>query len=311
MNPRRLAPLVAIVLLAAACGGTATPTEVGSGPTTTVATSTTTASPTTTADPTSPEARLAAARGLWAVNGLDSYSIETRQSCFCPQVSWVDTVVNGKVVSHEPTTQDAFFDPGARTMQDLFDEIDAAMSEGYASIDLQFDSSTGALTSWWVDVSEMMADEEHGVTVVSLETIPDSVDVSLLADDYGCGYGFAKGSADQSLAVRISSKDSGPGDGPAIQGPITLPDPSWTAEVVDGANLFSNWCNDVIQTSDPIPVTIQTWTIVAGTLTINQLAADGSTTGLLTGAIAESSTGVRVPLDDIALANDCWGCFAG
>jgi len=311
MNPRRLAPLVAIVLLAAACGDTATPTEVGGEPSTTLAGPTTTVASTTTTDPMSPEAQLSAARQLWITNGLGAYSIETRQSCFCPQVSWVDTVVNSAVVSHEPATQDAFFDPGPRTMEDMFDEIEAAITEGYASIDLQFDPDTGAVVSWWVDVSEMMADEEHGVEVISLEAIPDSVDSSLLTNDYGCGFGFAKGSADQRLALRIRSNDFGPGSGPDVSSPITLPDAAWTAEVVDGANLFSNWCNDVIQASDPVPVTVQTWTVVAGTLTIGQQSPDGAATGSLTDAVAESLTGIRVNLDHIELANDCWGCFAG
>jgi len=311
MNPRRLAPLVAIVILAAACGETATPTEVGGEPSITAANPTTTITSTTTTDPTSPEARLSAARQLWATNGFDAYSMETRQSCFCPPATWIDTVVDGAVVSHDPTTQDAFFDPGVRTMQDMFDEIEAAITEGYASIDLQFDPNTGAVVSWWVDVSEMMADEEHGVEVISLEPIPDSVDSSLLTVDYGCGFGFAKGSADQRLALRIRSNDFGPGPGPDVSSPITLPDPAWTAEIIDGANLFSNWCNDVIQASDPVPVTVQTWTMVAGTLTIDQQSPDGSATGSLTGAIAESPTGIRVNLDDVELANDCWGCFAG
>ena len=182
MNPRRFAPLVAIVLLASACGGSPTPTEVGSGPSTTdvtiASTTTTTPATTTTIDPASPEARLAAARARWADSGPKSYTIETRQTCFCPPTTWVDTIVNGVVVSHESMAKDAFFDPGARTMEDQFNEIGAAITEGYASIDLRFDSETGALISWWVDVSEMMADEEHGVEVISFEPITDVVDQS-------------------------------------------------------------------------------------------------------------------------------------
>ncbi len=309
MNPRRFAPLVAIVILAAACGGTQPPTEVSGEPPGTTAATTTTTDPTTTLDPASPGARLAAARDRWAVNGLQAYSMETRESCFCRPETWIDTVIDGAVVSHDPTSHDAFFDPGARTMEDLFDEIEAAITEGYATIDLEFDPNTGAVVSWWVDVSEMMADEEHGVDVISLDPIPDSIDSSLLTIDYGCGFGFAKGSVDQRLALRIRSNDFGSGSGPDVAVPITLPDPGWTVEVVNGTNLFSNWCSDVIQPSDPSPVTIQTWAVIGGTLTIDEQSPDGFATGSLTGAIAESPTGIRVDLDDIELSNDCWGCL--
>jgi len=313
MNQRRLASLVAIVLLAAACGGTPSPTEVGGeSPTSTVtAPNTTTPPTTTTVDPSNPTARLAAARALWAETDLSSYVIETQQSCFCPQASWIDTVVNGEVKTHRPATPDAFYDPGARTMEDLFDEVSSAITDGYAKLDLKFDTTSGALVSWWVDVDERMADEEHGVTVLSLTSLPGAIDASALADDYGCGFGFAKGSSDQGIAIVIRSTEFGPGDGPDVSTPITFPAAGWSAEVEIGADLFSNWCNDVIQTSDPVPTVAQSWPLVEGTLTFAESGPAGTMAATLVGAAIGPPDGDVVQLDDIALTNDCWGCFPG
>jgi len=174
MNRRFAAILTVLVLLAAACGDDATTETSGEtgGSTTTSSTSTssTTTPSTTTPDrPDTPEARLSAARSLWADNGPASYRLTTQQLCFCPETVWIDTVVDGQVVAHEPVSQEAMFDPGEHTMETLFDEVEAVIDDGYATLDLDFDPETGGLRRYWVDISEMMADEEHGVEVVSLE----------------------------------------------------------------------------------------------------------------------------------------------
>jgi hypothetical protein len=54
-------------------------------------------------------------------------------------------------------------------METLFDEVEAVIAESYATLELDFDPETGGLRRYWVDVRETMADEEHGVEVISLE----------------------------------------------------------------------------------------------------------------------------------------------
>jgi hypothetical protein len=314
---RRLFVLLAVLaLLSIACGDDSTPVDAGEGPEDT--TSTTTTPP--PADPASPQERLAAARAMWAENGLASYRLTTQELCFCPETVWIDTVVDGSVTTHESAGDETFYDPGERTMEVLFDEVAAAIDEGYATLDLDFDPDTGALVRFWVDVDEMMADEEHGVEVRSLEPHVEEpvvvpVDAAALTDDYGCGFGFALGSAEQDLALVISAT-TGFGDGPDVSEPVVFPSADWTAEIRVGSDLFANWCDDVITASEPQSVVDATWTIVAGTLTIDGPVAPGDCAGsiveaTLTDAVAESPDGTSVDLGDIDLVNDTWGCFAG
>jgi hypothetical protein len=53
-------------------------------------------------------------------------------------------------------------------MEMLFDEIDTAITAGYATLDFEFDPATGAVIRYWVDIDERVADEEHGVDVISV-----------------------------------------------------------------------------------------------------------------------------------------------
>jgi hypothetical protein len=94
-----------------------------------------------------------------------------RELCFCPETIWADTITDGVVVAHEAVSEDSLFDPGERTMEDLFDDIDDVIDNGFATLDLDFDEDTGALVRYWVDVEEMMADEERGVEVVAVEPV--------------------------------------------------------------------------------------------------------------------------------------------
>jgi hypothetical protein len=163
MTRRLLILVFAVAVIAAACGDDAS--------TTTAEPTSTTSVPSTTdpADADTPQGRLDAARQRWADNGPSSYTITIQELCFCPETIWIDTVVDGAVVTHEPAADsDGFYDPGSRTMEGLFDEIQAAIDEGFATFEADYDPVSGAVERYWVDVSEMMADEEHGV-VVQLE----------------------------------------------------------------------------------------------------------------------------------------------
>ena len=162
MNARRLPQLrilialLAICTLATACAG-----EVGID----------TGSPTTVASPTKDVGeddaadRLAEARQKWADNGLSTYVMTTRLQCFCPAIVWKNTVIDGQAAETLTVGDEQFIEPNSQTMETLFDEVEMTIAEGYAQLDLEFDDVTGALISYWVDVEEMMADEEHGVTI--------------------------------------------------------------------------------------------------------------------------------------------------
>ncbi len=313
---RRLIPLfVALALFAAACGSDTIDTETGQGPASTT-TSTSTTTTTAPVEDDSPAGQLAAARARWAEHAPASYVLTTRQLCFCPESVWADTVVDGEVVGHVALSDDAFFDPGGTTMEGLFDEVDAAITSGFAALDLEFDPDTGALVRYWVDVDERTADEEHGVEVMLLEPLDDDatdIDVPTLTDDYPCGFGFAKGSPNEDLALVIQF------DGftsPDLGEPIVFPTDRWFGEIRIGSDLFSNWCDDVIEESEPTPVVDRRLRLSGGTLTIIRPAdstdCDGTTvTATLSGGTVRTLDGTVVELGDVDLANAGWGCFAG
>ena len=318
---RRLLPLIlvlVIVVVAAACGDDTSSTDAG-GPGD-GSDATTTVAPPTTLDPDTPEGALAAARARWAENGLASYRLATTEICFCPETLWRNTVVDGEVVSHEPAGEQAFFDPGPRSMVTLYDEIAAAIDAGYETLDVEYHPETGAVISYYVDVDAMMADEEYGVRVTSLtpydpDAPPVIVEAAALVDDYGCGYGFAKGNPEQTLGRVIYFSGEYVAGGPDLSTPLELASDDWYAAVQVGSDLFANWCDDVIEIDEPTPIVDETWTVVDGTLTVTPPAPTDCggdvVTATLAGAVVESTDGERIVLDDLTLTNNSWGCFAG
>jgi hypothetical protein len=85
------------------------------------------------------------------------------------------------------------------------------------------------------------------------------------------------------------------------------------SELQFGADLFANWCDDVLEPGEPEPVTDEVWR-VSGTLDITSLPAAGEcgpAEGTLIGAVARTEDGDEIVLGDLDLQNDSWGCFAG
>ncbi len=184
MTRRALPLLVALTCLAAACGSD------GGAPSDTLPTPDVPATevpatgvpvtnppvpvpvtdpPATTPADDSPQAQLDAAVDRWGTHGPSSYTMVTRQLCFCPEQEWQDTIVDGEVTDHVALIDETSFDPGPATMLTLFAAIQSIIDDGYASLDLSFDPETGALVQYFVDIDERMADEESGVQVISIE----------------------------------------------------------------------------------------------------------------------------------------------
>src|SRR5687767_14658689 len=124
-----------------------------------------------------------------------------------------------------------------------------------------------------------------------------------LSESFGCAHGFHVSNPEQTVGVRIDFSGGTPATFPAA---ITLPDPGWDAVVVLGGELYANWCNDVIDMSQPQPRIDETWTIVAGAIEFvgDPPVADFQTparpvTARLVGLVAERPDGSRVELQDI------------
>ena len=133
-----------------------------------------------------------------------------------------------------------------------------------------------------------------------------------LTDAYGCGHGFYLGTSDQTAGLfLLTNLDMT--EGATASGTFQVPGDEWTGELTFGRDLFSNWCDDVIEPGEPEPVVEETWP-VEGVLQVVSLppgAQCGEARARLQQAVAIGSDGRRLDLGDIDLVNESWGCFAG
>ena len=306
LHRKHLSVVLVSLLALAACGdevGPAAP-PVPPADTDPVAPPGTTAPPTPTTpetepryDPVQAASELAAARERWASGDHTSYRLRYTPMCFCPREELTADVVVGRVVGP--------VDAGpVRSIEQWFDEIEAAIGTA-ADIRVTYDD-TGAPASLYIDVDEMIADEEFGYELVDIEPVTDGLE-AFLDDEYGCGYGFASATADQSASMIVSFTDIDWETGPEL-GTYDLADLDGTIRF--GIDLMANWCDDVVEPGEPEPIVDETWEIVGGSLdfsqTDNRLAV-----GVFTDVVAVDADGNEHQLGDVEVANGMWGFFAG
>lgn len=135
-------------------------------------------------------------------------------------------------------------------------------------------------------------------------------DLATLTQEWGCGHGFYVGNPEQTSALRLQFS----GD-ELTEREIDLPSPDWSVVLVHGTNLFSNWCDDVIEANEPTPVEHESLGVVAGHLSILGEIPEPFSGGTLvveaTGLEVELADGATAPLGDITITNPSWGFFAG
>jgi hypothetical protein len=83
------------------------------------------------------------------------------------------------------------------------------------------------------------------------------------------------------------------------------------AEVQMGSDLFANWCDDVMEEGEPIPVVDSVWSVVTGTLTVAEADSPNARQGVLEDVVIESPAGDRVEIAAIVVTNDGYGLFVG
>jgi hypothetical protein len=141
-------------------------------------------------------------------------------------------------------------------------------------------------------------------------TGPGSPDLS---EEYGCGYGFYLGNASQTAGLLLNYVDfaeAGVGD---VVRSAQLTDRAWQAELRFGSDLFANWCDDVIEPGEPEPVIDEVWR-VSGQIDVTGLPPAGQcgpASATLSGLTARNAEGEVIPLGDLEVENQAWGCFAG
>lgn len=140
--------------------------------------------------------------------------------------------------------------------------------------------------------------------------VGDIADIDTLTETYGCGHGFWVGNLDQTTALRIGFRGDGPP--PAT---VTLPDPAWQAELIDGRDLYANWCDDVIEEGEPQPQRTRVLPAVSGSLEIIGEPLAPFEGGVLavraTDLVIDIGNGETHVLGDIEIENPSWGFFAG
>lgn len=138
----------------------------------------------------------------------------------------------------------------------------------------------------------------------------DLPDLATLTEEWGCGHGFRVSDPSQTVTVRLSYRGEGP---PPPQ--ASLPHPDWEAALIEGTDLYANWCDDVIEPDEPTPVEHWHLEIVGGRLEVVGEVPEDFTGGSLqlsaTDLMVQLPDGEVVPLGSIDITNPMWGFFAG
>lgn len=121
--------------------------------------------------------RLAAARALWEAQGIDTYRMRYRRSCFCPRPNRVDIVVRDgaiesvvEVATGEPVEAPETGLWGFQTVPALFDSL----AEALRSVDeaeIEYDAARGYPVRASFDFIHGAVDDELGLVIESLEAI--------------------------------------------------------------------------------------------------------------------------------------------
>ena len=108
-------------------------------------------------------------RARWRLSEIDGYEYELRQNFGI--ISWhgVATVDDGEVTAFETIDQfpPGVGDPEVPTIEDLFGRIASAFAQDAETIDITWHPTYGYPSSCFIDLSILIADEEHGWTVES------------------------------------------------------------------------------------------------------------------------------------------------
>jgi hypothetical protein len=211
--------------------------------------------------------------------------------CFCDPATIEAHVIDGKLVND---TGDALL----HSIEGWFDIIDEAI--GTAHLVRVVYNDWGYPDSVFIDVDETIDDEEFGLVFDGYFHVPDAVD-KFMTDHYGCGYGFAAASPDQTASFQVFFESD------PSTGTYDLAEAEF-AEVRFGTDLMANWCDDVIEIDEPEARVDERWTIVGGTVTIT---IAGQTTGELRDIVARTADGRDYPLGNATITNTAWGQFAG
>jgi hypothetical protein len=159
-----------------------------------------------------------------------------------------------------------------------------------------------------------------GAPAAQPTTVPDPADsvpgLEEFTVTHPCGLGFYLGSDDDTRGLRLEFV-AGYDDDRAFPptGVIELPSPDWTGELVLGRDLYSNWCDDVMEPGEPEPEIVRSLPITGGQITwVDAPAApfDGGSARIDARQLEiTTASGDVIELGDVEITNPSFGFFAG
>lgn len=141
-------------------------------------------------------------------------------------------------------------------------------------------------------------------------TAEDLPALDSLDTEWGCGTGFWVGDAAQTVTIRFSYVGEGKPDRVT-----TLPHPDWQVHLIEGTDLYANWCDDVVEEGEPVAVEHWNLEIVEGRLVLDADPPERFGGGPLTmeaiDLVVALPDGTPQALGSISVTNSMWGFFAG
>ncbi|MFT7600817.1 MAG: hypothetical protein ACI8TP_003765 [Acidimicrobiales bacterium] len=117
-------------------------------------------------------ADLTLAREQWEEAAVASYRFTYKPQCFCPQVTRTVTVVDGQV-TEVSDLGDTIGGLPPLTIDDLFNEVAAAVEGGAFAVNVTYDEALGFPSDYFIDPNQFTADEEHGVLVIDFQDLTE------------------------------------------------------------------------------------------------------------------------------------------
>jgi hypothetical protein len=125
-----------------------------------------------------PQGELLENARAWQAMGIDAYTFVFSRTCFCPvelfrpaRITVRDGAVESATYVDDGQPVAASVLPTYQTIDELFEMIADAVARKAVTVDVTYDPDLHYPTQGYIDISEMIADEEQGFTASDLEPL--------------------------------------------------------------------------------------------------------------------------------------------
>ncbi len=153
-------------------------------------------------------------------------------------------------------------------------------------------------------------------SVVPSTTTTRVVAPALLTRMDACAFEVTRGNNQGTVRLSIAVRaEEATGLTAGMAAPGVVPDDEWSGRLYFGSDLFSYYCTDVLDGSEPEPVEDEVWPMVGGTVEIVSLQRTGSgrceARLAASRLVARAADDRRVELGDFDFVSGDWGTFPG